>query len=232
MDDAPDPSGTPPHSAPPLERIYYLHYSGGTVGPMLGSKIKELIENGAVPRDAHVNLAGAPEWTPILAAAPFAGFFPTDDAVSQPASARAFAGFWVRLAAYAIDQALTMLATGAIAGTIIAISDGLYGGEATDAFLTTHTLLANVVATVIALFYYGYFMAGPWQATPGKRLLGIYVIRVNGERMDAASAVLRYLAYVLSILPFFVGFLMVFWTPERKALHDIVCGTRVVYGRP
>jgi uncharacterized RDD family membrane protein YckC len=28
-----------------------------------------------------------------------------------------------------------------------------------------------------------------------------------------------------------LGFFMIGWTQEKKGLHDMICGTRVVYGK-
>ena len=232
-------SPTPGSSIDPLQQHYYLHDGGGVIGPISGEKLKDMIEGGVVKRDANVNIVGEPNWIPIEQHPPFSGFFPAGRpaaAVGRPRPAAAageakFASFWIRAAAYAIDYVLTLgLVT--IAAVIFAIvSVTLFGQPLTEEWLDAHNLAVNVAGTAIALAYYAYFSAGPWQATPGKRICGIYLIRTNGQRVDAAFAVLRDVAYIVSALPLFIGFLMVFWSDERKALHDILCGTRVVYGR-
>jgi len=104
-------------------------------------------------------------------------------------------------------------------------------GDAAEEWARANSNIIGVIEFIPIIAYYAYFSAGPWQATPGKRICGIYVIRTNGARLDAPFGALRYLTYFLSALPLGLGFLMPLWTKERKALHDIVCGTRVVYGR-
>jgi len=43
------------------------------------------------------------------------------------------------------------------------------------------------------------------------------------------SAFLRYLASILSALTLGIGYLMVLWDSEKRTLHDLICGTRVIY---
>lgn len=99
------------------------------------------------------------------------------------------------------------------------------------------------------LAYYTYFTAGAWQATPGKRLLGIYVARTDHRALTSRDALERYLAFVMPVLPLYVSFLpqnilfsIVFWlslfwftpilfTPERIGYHDRLCKTRVLAGK-
>jgi uncharacterized RDD family membrane protein YckC len=39
------------------------------------------------------------------------------------------------------------------------------------------------------------------------------------------------LSYIISTKLLLIGFLLIAVTREKKGLHDIICGTRVVYGR-
>ncbi|HYA79464.1 MAG TPA: RDD family protein [Methylocystis sp.] len=226
-DEASDSRGAA-SAEPALARQYFYDDGGGAIGPILGGKLKELIENGVVARHAHLNLVGAPGWVPILSVEPFASCFPPAPAHAHAAPQYAFASFWVRLGAYAIDQGFCLAATFVMAYLLLAVAAAVWGFEASRDYVLDHSFVANAVGLLTVLAYQAHFLAGPWQATPGKRILGIYVIRADGGRIDSAIAVLRYLCFMISAP---VGFLTMFWTSERKALHDIVCGTRVVYGR-
>src|SRR5262245_19565924 len=66
--------------------------------------------------------------------------------------------------------------------------------------------------------------------TPGKWLLGIRVVTVGGGRVGIVRAAVRFAGYLLSALPFYLGF---FWVPgrERRGFHDRLAGTEVVYVR-
>jgi hypothetical protein len=71
-----------------------------------------------------------------------------------------------------------------------------------------------------------------WQATPGKRLCGIYITRADGRMINGWLAFGRISAATLSLIPLCIGFFMIGWTRQKTGLHDLVCRTRVVYGRP
>jgi uncharacterized RDD family membrane protein YckC len=64
-------------------------------------------------------------------------------------------------------------------------------------------------------------------ATPGKRLLGLRVETPSGERTGLLKGALRVWGYLLSSVPFDLGFL---WAlgEDGRAWHDLLCGTRVV----
>jgi uncharacterized RDD family membrane protein YckC len=81
------------------------------------------------------------------------------------------------------------------------------------------------------LFYFIYFPSGSWQATPGKRIVGIHLIREDGGRVTGLLALGRSLSYVISAIPLYIGFFMIGWNKEKKGLHDIICHTRVIYGK-
>jgi uncharacterized RDD family membrane protein YckC len=212
-----------------LEAQYFVDDGRGAIGPVLGEKLKELIEHRAVARTSRVNRVGTPSWTPILESEPFKRFFPTDPPTAAPAYR--FAGFWIRLAAYAVDETLCLAAFLGVQLIVVLAGAAVFGFEATEQYLMAHEALDDVIGLFIVLAYQGFFLSGAWQATPGKRLCGLYVIRSDGTRLTAAIAALRYLCYFLSFLPLGAGFVMMFWTKEHKALHDIICGTRVVQGR-
>lgn len=97
--------------------------------------------------------------------------------------------------------------------------------------------------------YYTYFTASAWQATPGKRLLGIYVLRTDHRSLTQRDALERFLAFIIPSLPIYVSFIpqfvaamLLFWlsliwfapilfTAERIGYHDRLCRTRVAIGR-
>jgi uncharacterized RDD family membrane protein YckC len=109
--------------------------------------------------------------------------------------------------------------------------------------------LSLLAAFLCNLTYYTAFTGSRWQATPGKRLLNIYVIHANGRPMTHRDALERFLAYIMPSLPIYVSFLdqnaaailvvwlSIFWfapilfTPDRVGVHDRLCHTRVIVGR-
>lgn len=123
-----------------------------------------------------------------------------------------FAGFWIRVVALLIDNfAVTV---------VYALLIGIFGNGVGD-----------LLGLIVGISYHVYFLGGKWQATPGKRLLGIHVIRTDGAALTYQRALGRYFSYILSWAIMFIGFIMVAFTQEKTGLHDLICDTRVVYGK-
>jgi uncharacterized RDD family membrane protein YckC len=80
-----------------------------------------------------------------------------------------------------------------------------------------------------ALYWIG-FERSAWQATPGKRALGLRVTDLQGRRLDLGRAALRHVAGVLSWLTLNLGHALAAVPPRKRALHDYIAGTRVVHG--
>ena len=71
------------------------------------------------------------------------------------------------------------------------------------------------------------FEASAWQATPGKRALGLTVVDRDGRRLRSGGALLRFLAAGLSWLTLNIGHALGAF-PPYLAMHDHVSGTRVL----
>ena len=138
-----------------------------------------------------------------------------NDVPSAADDRAAYAGFCRRFAAYAIDYMLVAVISIVlrIAGTLIGtIGDGEF----------TLALLASY------FFYCTLLESSPWQATVGKRALGLSVTNRRGQRIGLARAMARFIAKLLSVLTLFLGFLLVVVTKRRQALHDLIAGTLVI----
>ena len=92
---------------------------------------------------------------------------------------------------------------------------------------------SGTIGLVFALWWC-YFLVG-WGligGTPGKLALGLRVVDYRGRcPIGASRAALRLVAYVASSVTIVVGHSMVFFRRDRRALHDILAGTRVVRWR-
>ena len=60
-------------------------------------------------------------------------------------------------------------------------------------------------------------------------MLSIEVRRENGERLHARRAFVRVLALPLSVIPLGAGMVLILFDRRRRALHDLLVGTVVVY---
>jgi uncharacterized RDD family membrane protein YckC len=67
-----------------------------------------------------------------------------------------------------------------------------------------------------------------WQATLGKRVLGVVVTDLAGDRISFGRATGRYFASQISCAIFLIGYLMQPFTKKRQTLHDKIAGTLVV----
>lgn len=75
-------------------------------------------------------------------------------------------------------------------------------------------------------YWYCFTLSGK---TPGCALLGIRVVRDTGDDLNGLHAAVRVIAFPLSFLFFGIGFLGIVLGRERRALHDVIAGTAVVY---
>lgn len=67
-------------------------------------------------------------------------------------------------------------------------------------------------------------------ATPGKKTMHIKVVDADTfEEIGTKQAVTRSLGYVISTAAFLTGFIMVAFRDDKRALHDLLAGTAVVY---
>jgi uncharacterized RDD family membrane protein YckC len=60
-------------------------------------------------------------------------------------------------------------------------------------------------------------------------VLGVQVVRADGYVLDPWRGALRALAFPLSFLFLGLGFLGILVQRERRALHDLIAGSAVVY---
>jgi uncharacterized RDD family membrane protein YckC len=225
----------PPH---PLDEMWYVQGETAALGPYRGDAIAEMIGRSVIGPRTQVAKVGWREWTALADVAVFKSFLvdegaTPESALNAPLAQVRYAGFWIRLGAFALDYLIVLilfaLAALLACGTVFVIAGS--ARAATEPMLTLAGLL-SAASFCFGLFYYVYFPRSPWQATPGKRLCGIYITRVDGGTINGWLALGRIFAATLSLVPLCVGFFMVGWTRQKTALHDLVCGTRVVYGWP
>jgi uncharacterized RDD family membrane protein YckC len=68
-----------------------------------------------------------------------------------------------------------------------------------------------------------------WQGrTPGKRLFGIRVVRLNGKPIGWWAAFERFGGYAAGVATGLLGFAQIFWDKNRQATHDNICETAVI----
>jgi hypothetical protein len=79
-----------------------------------------------------------------------------------------------------------------------------------------------------------YFTAIPvfWRGqTPGKRLMGIRVVRLTGEKIGWWSSFSRFGGYAAGLATGLLGFLQILWDANRQGIQDQIAGTVVIRER-
>lgn len=118
-------------------------------------------------------------------------------------------GFWPRVAAFLLDFLLV----------------------GPTAYFAQMTMLPFVGGVLVWWFYFSLFESSRWQATPGKRVLGLKITDVNGVRIDFKRASLRFFGKLLSAAIVGVGFIMAGLTHYKQCLHDMIANTLVLRSR-
>lgn len=79
-----------------------------------------------------------------------------------------------------------------------------------------------------AAFYFSIFVGWFSGQTPGKYLVGIKIIKLDGEDLNLWEAFGRYGGYAAGFATGLIGFLQVYWDPNRQAIQDKISGTLVI----
>lgn len=140
-----------------------------------------------------------------------------------------YAGFWLRFAAYLIDTMLLILVflpVGFVLGIILAATP-----MGDDPSLSMGlNLLSNGVQILAGWLYSSVLESSSWQGTVGKKIVGLRVTDLEGNRISFGKATGRYFGKILSGAICLVGFVMAGFTEKRQALHDQLAGTLVLSG--
>jgi uncharacterized RDD family membrane protein YckC/predicted DNA-binding WGR domain protein len=129
-----------------------------------------------------------------------------------------YGDFGKRLAATMIDWAAQISVAGIVSGFTGVFLDG--------------GMLVSIAILATGIGYPVYFESSAWQATPGKRAMGLIVTDLQGNRISPSRAFARLLAKmgVSTMLTSGIGFLTALFTGKKQALHDFIAGT-VVYSQ-
>ena len=147
------------------------------------------------------------------------------EGVALPGTVR-YAGFWLRFVAKLIDGVII-----SAVNTVLAVVLGLAFKAPQESafpflFLSSLPVMAGGYAAGIA--YVTYFV-GKFGATPGKMACGIRIVMPDGGKVSYLRAFGRYFGEMLSKIILYVGYIMAGFDEEKRALHDRLCGTRVIY---
>jgi uncharacterized RDD family membrane protein YckC len=157
----------------------------------------------------------------------------------------AHAGFWIRFTAAVIDLILLVVPFAVFVSffaAVMGISNPFFNHRAGSPLNETLTQSGPTFLLICLCFFAGeswlYFAlseSSAWQATLGKRLLGLYVADAAGEPVDFWRASLRFssgrllaLVPVLGSYYFLMDCLCVGLTRGKRAFHDVLSGCLVL----
>ena len=147
-----------------------------------------------------------------------------------------YAGFISRFIAFSLDLVLVGL-VGLLVSTFVGMIISFFNldtefvsvlGNVRN-YLQTLLLWGGAIFTSffgMAYFLFFWVVAG---FTPGMGLLGLRLMRVNGEHVPIGRALLRFVGYWISALFLFVGFLWILFDRRHQGWHDKLSGTVVIY---
>ena len=147
----------------------------------------------------------------------------------MPFELEVYAGFWRRLAASFIDMfilgllaaAVHLLIFGDSGVELVPTDDGVRMQAGGDWFDQIIIAFATVIMWVKFL------------GTPGKLLLGCHVVDAETKQaLTFPQAILRYVSYIVSLIPIGLGFFWIAWDKKKQGFHDKIAGSVVVLEMP
>lgn len=127
-----------------------------------------------------------------------------------------YAGFWIRVVAAFIDAIL------------LGIVFGIAFGSTVNADPTQMSGATQFLPIIAGWLYYALMESSSYQATLGKKVVGIKVTTVEGKRMTFLNATGRHFAKFISGIILGIGYLMVAFSAKKQGLHDLLAKTYVV----
>jgi uncharacterized RDD family membrane protein YckC len=145
-----------------------------------------------------------------------------------------YAGFWIRFLARIIDGMILVMAGLVLRlPLMLMLGIGMRRGYPFGIFTPAFGAVMGVMILVnvaLGMAYEVYFVSTRG-ATPGKMALGLKIIRADGSPVPPGLALGRYFAHWISGAILFIGYIMAGFDSQKRALHDRICETRVIYAR-
>lgn len=149
-------------------------------------------------------------------------------------SALRYGGFWIRFVALLIDAAIlgTVSILLSMVGALVffrGMVPGVPGASlAYSGIFIAYQGVMFLINLAIGISYSVYFWTR-YGATPGKLALRLKVITSRGGPISVPLAIARYFAYYVSVFTLGIGYIMAGLDPQKRALHDRICDTRVIH---
>jgi uncharacterized RDD family membrane protein YckC len=137
-----------------------------------------------------------------------------------------YVGFWIRLLATVIDTILLLIVSVPLLLWIYGLA--YFDTEAASVIRGPMDFLISYVMPAVAVIIF-------WKtksATPGKMLVSARIVDARtGSEPSTVQWIVRYFAYLVSMLPLGLGFLWIAFDRRKQAWHDKIARTVVVRGK-
>jgi len=136
-----------------------------------------------------------------------------------------YAGIWLRALAYIFDSILVGIVVGFTILRPLMERAGISPDNPWVLFTgnSRQIVAINLLVAMVGWLYWASLESSVWQATFGKRILGLQVTDLDGRRLSFARASGRHFGKII-----FVGFVLAAFTPKKQALHDMMAGCLVI----
>lgn len=130
-----------------------------------------------------------------------------------------YVGFWPRAGATVVDILVQLAITAPLTYAVY--------GQYSDPghFMGPADLLINLVLpTIVVIALWVRF-----GATPGKMAMSAKIVDADtGEPLTMGKSIVRYFGYIVSAIPFFVGFLWIGFDRRKQGWHDKLANSVVI----
>lgn len=141
-----------------------------------------------------------------------------------------YAGFWIRVAARIIDGLIIGVPMMIIFFIVMFAAVRPQASQnPPDTVLPAVLTPILQVAFLVVQMAYEIFFLGKYGATPGKMACSIRVVTAEGDKIGYGRATGRAFGYFLSGIICYIGYIIVAFDVQKRALHDYICNTRVIY---
>ncbi len=137
-----------------------------------------------------------------------------------------YAGFWVRFGAKFLDGLILGLPFMVV--FFLVLIPQIRSGTPTPERFSFLPLMIQIGFIFIQMAYQIFFL-GKYGATPGKMLCRLKVVTAEGGPIGYGRATGRFFAEMLSGMACYIGYIIVAFDSQKRALHDYICSTRVIH---
>jgi uncharacterized RDD family membrane protein YckC len=145
-----------------------------------------------------------------------------------------YGGFWIRFGAKMIDWIIL----GTVQYSIIIPMSMVFFpspdslSDNPEALLNSGIVMLVAIQSFIGLLFpviYNTYLVGRFGATVGKMACRLKVVTPEGDKVTYMRALGRHFAEFVTAFTFSIGYIIAGFDAEKRALHDRIASTRVVF---